>query len=127
MRKMVRLLVVARLLMDGIQPLFLTILMYGYSIISQIGSQMCLQIFQCLASMPVELEGYIRPGCTILTVFVTMPKIMWKSLLEDPLYYLQDIVAPGKMLFERGTIFVHLNDMVFCVLKGPLMFYQFIF
>ncbi|XP_028759863.1 squamosa promoter-binding-like protein 7 isoform X2 [Neltuma alba] len=75
------------------------------------------QIFQWLASMPVELEGYIRPGCTILTVFVTMPKFMWTSLLEDPQYYVQDIVAPGKMLCGRGTIFVHLNDMVFCVLK----------
>ncbi|KAI9127994.1 hypothetical protein K1719_000987 [Acacia pycnantha] len=38
------------------------------------------QIFQWLASMPVELEGYIRPGCTILTVFVTMPKFMWTSV-----------------------------------------------
>ncbi|KAK4266467.1 hypothetical protein QN277_027383 [Acacia crassicarpa] len=75
------------------------------------------QIFQWLASMPVELEGYIRPGCTILTVFVTMPKFMWTSLLEEPLYYVQDIVAPGKMLYGRGTIFVHLNDMVFCVFK----------
>ncbi|KAK4283611.1 hypothetical protein QN277_000544 [Acacia crassicarpa] len=40
------------------------------------------------------------------------------KLLEDPLYYLQDVVAPGKMLFGRGTIFVNLNDMVFCVLKA---------
>ncbi|KAI9128840.1 hypothetical protein K1719_000323 [Acacia pycnantha] len=62
------------------------------------------KIFQCLASMPDELEGYIRPGCTILTAF----------LLE---YYLQDIAAPRKMLFGRGTIFFNLNDMVFCILK----------
>ncbi|KAI9121489.1 hypothetical protein K1719_008522 [Acacia pycnantha] len=64
------------------------------------------QIFQWLASMPVELEGYIRPGCTILTVFVTMPKFMWTSLLEEPLYYVQDIVAPGKMLCGRGPSFL---------------------
>ena len=38
---------------------------------------MHLQIFQWLASMPVELEGYIRPGCTILTIFIAMPNIMW--------------------------------------------------
>jgi len=38
---------------------------------------MHLQIFQWLASMPVELEGYIRPGCTILTSFIAMPDIMW--------------------------------------------------
>lgn len=39
------------------------------------------QIFQWLANMPVELEGYIRPGCTILTVFITMPKFMWVKVL----------------------------------------------
>ncbi|KAI9079069.1 hypothetical protein K1719_038977 [Acacia pycnantha] len=83
------------------------------------------QIFQWLASMPVELEGYIRPGCTILTVFVTMPKFMWTSLLEEPLYYVQDIVAPGKMLCGRGTIFVNLNDMVFCVFKAALISLKF--
>lgn len=27
--------------------------------------------------MPVELEGYVRPGCTILTVFIAMPDSMW--------------------------------------------------
>lgn len=41
----------------------------------------CLQIFQWLASMPVELEGYIRPGCTILTVFIAMPKFMWMKVV----------------------------------------------
>jgi hypothetical protein len=44
--------------------------------------QMYLQIFQWLASMPVELEGYIRPGCTILTVFITMPKFMWAKVVN---------------------------------------------
>lgn len=38
---------------------------------------MVLQIFQWLSSMPVELEGYIRPGCTILTIFIAMPTVMW--------------------------------------------------
>lgn len=42
---------------------------------------MCLQIFQWLASMPVELEGYIRPGCIILTVFIAMPNFMWMKVM----------------------------------------------
>ena len=41
----------------------------------------CLQIFQWLATMPVELEGYIRPGCTILTVFIAMPSFMWMKVM----------------------------------------------
>ncbi|XP_061359655.1 squamosa promoter-binding-like protein 7 [Gastrolobium bilobum] len=75
------------------------------------------QIFQWLASMPIELEGYIRPGCTILTIFIAMPKIMWINLLKDPRCYVCDLVAPGKMLSGRGTILVHLNDMIYQVTK----------
>ncbi|CAL1411652.1 unnamed protein product [Linum trigynum] len=77
------------------------------------------QIFQWLASMPVELEGYIRPGCTILTVFVAMPKLMWVKLLEDPLSYVHNfVVVPGTMLSGKGPMIVYLNDMVFRVMKG---------
>lgn len=75
------------------------------------------QIFQWLASMPLELEGYIRPGCTILTVFIAMPNIMWINLFRDSLDYVHDLVAPGKMLSGRGTALVHLNDMIFRVMK----------
>lgn len=40
-----------------------------------------LQIFEWLASMPVELEGYVRPGCTILTAFLSMPSFMWEKVI----------------------------------------------
>ncbi|KAF8401584.1 hypothetical protein HHK36_012529 [Tetracentron sinense] len=40
------------------------------------------QIFKWLSSMPVELEGYIRPGCTILTVFIAMPCFMWEKVMD---------------------------------------------
>ena len=48
----------------------------------------CLQIFQWLASMPIELEGYIRPGCIILTIFVAMPKFMWGKVNDLEMLYL---------------------------------------
>ncbi|KAE9591416.1 putative transcription factor SBP family [Lupinus albus] len=75
------------------------------------------QIFQWLESMPLELEGYIRPGCTILTIFISMPKTTWINLFEDPLHYVCDLVAPGKMLSGRGSAVVHLDDMIFRVMK----------
>ncbi|KAM7488236.1 hypothetical protein LguiB_025720 [Lonicera macranthoides] len=76
------------------------------------------QIFQWLASMPVELEGYIRPGCTILTMFIAMPKFMWVKLLEDPVAHIHNLmVAPGNMLSGRGTFFVYLNNMIYRVMK----------
>ncbi|KAK3440967.1 hypothetical protein EUGRSUZ_B01228 [Eucalyptus grandis] len=72
------------------------------------------QIFHWLASMPVELEGYIRPGCVILTVFIAMPKFMWGKLYEDPISYINEfILRPGRLLSGRGTMYIFLNDMVF--------------
>ncbi|KAE8723385.1 sugar transporter ERD6-like 16-like [Hibiscus syriacus] len=77
------------------------------------------QIFQWLANMPVELEGYIRPGCTILTVFISMPKNMWIKLSENPMTYMHDFVfTPGRMLYGRGFMTIHLNDMIFRTRKG---------
>ncbi|KAI9195106.1 hypothetical protein LWI28_011737 [Acer negundo] len=77
------------------------------------------QIFQWLSSMPVELEGYIRPGCTIFTVFIAMPKSMWVKLYEDPITYVHDfVVAPGRMLSGRGFVIVNLNNTIFHVKDG---------
>lgn len=75
------------------------------------------QIFQWLASMPIELEGYVRPGCTILTAFVSMPQFMWMKLFEDPFSYVRSSVGPGGMLSGRGMALLYLNDMSFRVLK----------
>ncbi|KAG0591511.1 hypothetical protein M758_1G177100 [Ceratodon purpureus] len=41
------------------------------------------QILQWLSNMPVDLEGYIRSGCTILTLFISMPQSMWEELNAD--------------------------------------------
>ncbi|XAR54570.1 hypothetical protein NMG60_11029771 [Bertholletia excelsa] len=73
------------------------------------------KIFQWLASMPVELEGYIHPGCIILTVFIAMPDFMWFKLFHDPVVSLHNFAsAPGTMLSERGTSLVYLDNGNFC-------------
>nr|XP_024372071.1 squamosa promoter-binding-like protein 9 isoform X2 [Physcomitrium patens] len=41
------------------------------------------QILEWLSNMPVDLEGYIRSGCTILTLFISMPQSMWEGLNAD--------------------------------------------
>ncbi|KAL8226792.1 hypothetical protein R6Q57_016624 [Mikania cordata] len=77
------------------------------------------QIFQWLANMPVELEGYIRPGCTNLTIFIAMPRFMWLKLSEDPVVCIHDLLAlPRSLLSGRQTFFVSLNNTIFSVMKG---------
>ncbi|XP_022861826.1 squamosa promoter-binding-like protein 7 [Olea europaea var. sylvestris] len=74
------------------------------------------QIFEWLAHMPVELEGYIRPGCTILTAFLAMPKLMWFKLLEEPAECIQELLAsPENML--SGRMHVFLDNKIFLVVK----------
>ncbi|CAL9136979.1 unnamed protein product [Musa textilis] len=76
------------------------------------------QIFHWLANMPVELEGYIRPGCTILTVFIAMPQFMWEKLSQDVAHYVRDLInAPESLLFGRGTILIYLSNMIIHVLQ----------
>ncbi|KAL8161933.1 hypothetical protein V2J09_013422 [Rumex salicifolius] len=76
-----------------------------------------LQIFQWLANMPVELEGYIRPGCIILTAYISMPVSKWMKLLDDPATYVQDFLSPGRVLSRKGTKLVYLNNMILRVLR----------
>ncbi|XP_020576508.1 squamosa promoter-binding-like protein 9 [Phalaenopsis equestris] len=77
-----------------------------------------LQIFQWLASMPVELEGYIRPGCTILTVFIAMPQHMWEKLSKDGALYVKHLVNSSESLLSgRGNILIYLSSMIVHVLK----------
>ncbi|XP_062179608.1 squamosa promoter-binding-like protein 9 isoform X2 [Phragmites australis] len=76
------------------------------------------QIFEWLASMPVELEGYIRPGCTILTVFIAMPQHMWDKLSDDTVNLIRNFVnSPNSLLLGKGAFFIHVNNMKFQVLK----------
>lgn len=62
----------------------------------------------------------------LLTFFLLISfflSLLWTNqLLKDSLEYVHDFVAPGKMLSGRGTALVHLNDMIFRVMKGFLLF-----
>uniref|UniRef100_A0A1D1YJZ3 Squamosa promoter-binding-like protein 9 n=1 Tax=Anthurium amnicola TaxID=1678845 RepID=A0A1D1YJZ3_9ARAE len=81
------------------------------------------QIFQWLASMPVELEGYIRPGCTILTLFIAMPQFMWDKLSNESAVSVNSLVkAPQSLFLGKGEILIYLNNKIFQLMKdGTLL------
>ena len=80
-----------------------------------------LQIFQWLANMPIELEGYIRPGCTILTVFISILMSMWMKLSENQLTHMHDFVFTlGRMLYGGGFTTIYLNNMTFRTRKDGI-------
>ncbi|WOL03341.1 hypothetical protein Cni_G12061 [Canna indica] len=79
------------------------------------------QILHWLASMPVELEGYIRPGCTFLTAFISMPDFMWEKLSLDVSGCIQDLIyAPESLLVGRGNIHINLFNTIVQIIKGEI-------
>ena len=39
-----------------------------------------LQIYNWLANSPSEMESYIRPGCVVLSVYVSMSYVAWEQV-----------------------------------------------
>ncbi|KAL5150895.1 Squamosa promoter-binding-like protein 7 [Glycine soja] len=71
-----------------------------------------------VVSLAVSGETRVNSGNTSNSPSYCDNKSAYSSmLLKDPLEYVHDIVAPGKMLSGRGTALVHLNDMIFRVMK----------
>ncbi|XP_057870559.2 squamosa promoter-binding-like protein 7 isoform X3 [Cryptomeria japonica] len=77
------------------------------------------QILQWLANMPIELEGYIRPGCTILTCFIALPQCMWEKLSADATSYICSLLSGSESILSgRGNMLVYLNNIVMQIENG---------
>ena len=42
------------------------------------------QIVNWLKHSPTEMEGYIRPGCIVLSMYLSMPAIAWDEVSLIP-------------------------------------------
>ncbi|XP_002991065.2 squamosa promoter-binding-like protein 7, partial [Selaginella moellendorffii] len=79
------------------------------------------QIMEWLANMPVELEGYIRSGCTILTLFIAMPQSLWAKLEEDWNDYLAKLTTGAETGFwDKGFVLAFLGNQVAYIHNGSV-------
>ncbi|CAM6105335.1 unnamed protein product [Calypogeia fissa] len=53
------------------------------------------QILEWLAHRPSDMESYIRPGCTVLTVFLSMPRKAWVEVERDLRVSLPKLIGNG--------------------------------
>lgn len=44
-----------------------------------------IQIVNWLKHSPTEMEGYIRPGCLVLSMYLSMPAIAWEEVSLSPI------------------------------------------
>ncbi|XP_017699940.2 squamosa promoter-binding-like protein 15 [Phoenix dactylifera] len=64
------------------------------------------QILNWLSHSPSEMESYIRPGCVVLSVYLSMPLIAWDQLEEDLLRRVTSLVQHSESDFWRNRRFL---------------------
>ncbi|XP_074273434.1 squamosa promoter-binding-like protein 14 isoform X2 [Silene latifolia] len=63
------------------------------------------QICNWLSNSPTEMESFIRPGCVVLSVYVSMPSAAWEKLEENFSQQLANLVQNSDAEFWRNGRF----------------------
>ncbi|XP_012463909.1 squamosa promoter-binding-like protein 14 [Gossypium raimondii] len=64
------------------------------------------QIYNWLSNSPSEMESYIRPGCVVLSVYVSMPAAAWEQLEGNLLRYVNCLLQDSDSNFWRKARFL---------------------
>lgn len=68
------------------------------------------QILNWLSHIPSEMESYIRPGCVVLSLYVSMPSIVWDEFQEDLFHRIQLLLQSTETDFWRSGRFLVQTD-----------------
>ncbi|XP_071692076.1 squamosa promoter-binding-like protein 1 isoform X2 [Rutidosis leptorrhynchoides] len=80
------------------------------------------QILDWLLNSPTEIEGYIRPGCIILTVYLRMDNSSWDELSYDLSNHLRKLLdASNGPFWKTGWIYTRVLDHVAFACDGQIV------
>ncbi|XP_071701781.1 squamosa promoter-binding-like protein 1 [Rutidosis leptorrhynchoides] len=80
------------------------------------------QILDWLLNSPTEIEGYIRPGCIILTVYLRMDNSSWDELCYDLSNQMRKLFDVSNDSFWRtGWIYTRVLDHVAFACDGQIV------
>ncbi|KAF7108428.1 hypothetical protein CFC21_108912 [Triticum aestivum] len=68
------------------------------------------EVVNWLKHSPTEMEGYIRPGCLVLSMYLSMPTIAWDELEENFLQRVNSLVQASDLDFWRKGRFLVRSD-----------------
>ncbi|CAO2211474.1 unnamed protein product [Urochloa humidicola] len=76
-------------------------------------------IVNWLKHSPTEMEGYIRPGCLVLSMYLSMPSIAWDELEENLLYRVNTLVHHSDLDFwSKGRFLVRTDSKLVSYKEG---------
>nr|AVV48328.1 squamosa promoter binding-like protein [Litchi chinensis] len=64
------------------------------------------QIYNWLSNSPSEMESYIRPGCVVLSIYLSMPSAAWEQLEENLLQHVDSLIQDSELDFWRKARFL---------------------
>ncbi|CAA2995481.1 squamosa promoter-binding 14 [Olea europaea subsp. europaea] len=79
------------------------------------------QIYNWLSNSPSEMESYIRPGCIVLSVYLSMSSYAWDRLEGKLLDYVKSLVNGINTDFWRnGRFLVHTDEQMASYKDGKI-------
>ncbi|KAL2505924.1 Squamosa promoter-binding-like protein 14 [Abeliophyllum distichum] len=79
------------------------------------------QIYNWLANSPSEMESYIRPGCIVLSLYLSMSSYAWDRLDGNLLDYVKSLVNDNNTDFWRsGRFLVHTDKQMASFKDGKI-------
>eukprot|EP00250_Pteridium_aquilinum_P022654 c25511_g1_i1 orf=79-3486(-) len=83
------------------------------------------QILEWLDHLPTDMEGHIKPGCIILTVFVCMPVYAWEKLCRNIEGSLHKLVSVSDGDFwHKGRVLAHFGEASAYIIDGKVFPYK---
>lgn len=73
---------------------------------SQFPGTLRTQIYNWLSNCPSEMESYIRPGCVVLSVYMSMSSIAWEQLEENLDLHVKSLIHREELDFWRSGRFL---------------------
>ncbi|MQM20645.1 hypothetical protein Taro_053669 [Colocasia esculenta] len=80
------------------------------------------QILDWLSSSPTDIEGYIRPGCIILTIYLRLTESKWEQLCHDlraSLERLLDVAADD--FWRTGWVYARIQHQIAFIYDGRVV------
>ncbi|KAI3505970.1 hypothetical protein L1887_28322 [Cichorium endivia] len=80
------------------------------------------QILDWLLHSPTDIEGYIRPGCIILAVYLRMDNSSWDELCYDLSSHFRKLLdASGNSFWRTGWVYARVIDHVAFSCNGQIV------
>lgn len=71
------------------------------------------QVYNWLSQSPSDMEGYIRPGCVVLSIYLSMPLSSWDQLEGNFLQYINSLLQDsGTDFWGTGRFLAHTEKQI---------------